>query len=953
MNSVFSKVTAVTAVFLVMLLLTAGGAQNPPDQKIWTQYCVASPDSTCFDPVNGAIDSVGRDVGELAGNFRFCLTVDTIDSGYAPVRVSLVLDNSRSMCENPGGNCCVIGDSSGECMNNDPDDKRIEAAHVFVDSLRALNPQSEVAVVIFSGDASGHGPLSLETDENVQQVHSWIDNAGCSNRPGLGTNLGLGLQDGLSLVDKNYDELPPFMTRHIILLTDGAWDDVQTRSPEAIFENYAARYPDRVLPTIHGVFISDSLTHVQHGYPWQGCAGGGLVDLSHLQYTAETTGGLYFPGSRPETVIDNFQTLLDSVVQSAPQMLGSLTVTNTTNGAISTNGTIRQVGSMPTWETTLKSLPLDFGPNVLSVKRVINLPGRGDSTVTTSVTIIRSDRYRESLDSDLFKEYCELVNASIKITATPDTQAINTPVSVTAVISDASKFHVSQVQTRLLTRFPDSDNGVLATFHLDGDLTNATNPGSNGTGTPSFTSTSKLFGTGAISSGNFLYNIPALADAFVFEEWVKPSTGAGVLISGGGIEFGIDATSHLYLKNESGVIISAVVPLDAGVWTHVAVARQGGLVVLFINGSAVSDAVSFTAPVTAGALTFSVPNRWVVDEIRISNIGKIQVNGTERNLALSVLPNPSWTLLENQSTSALLSVPVNAWVNGTSLGYAFSSPVYGTVVVNMYQAQSGSSIGTGWSKNGNPVLIISDQQGPYVKKGTLTPVVEGDMDTLGIKFNELIRCDSLRADPSVAGSFEFLNGGKIRLEFARDAKYIDECPESNLIDTITLVVPVGLIPGRDSVRLVGRAVDAAGNKPDMDSIGPIVWGDGKGIKVIPIDGGPNLTIDQTTKDILGISQPKGKVVTLKTVVPLMPADTIGGDTITYGKAMIYDAVGNVIINDLNVLESDVPRTYYVVWNGLNRNNRRVGAGGYYILFAYKQINGKKSTEGKKFLLKWK
>ena len=150
MKAMLRKGTLIATASVMALVVSTVFSQI--DQTIYYQYCVAQPDTSCFVPIEGAVDTVGRDVGALGGTFRFCLEVDTIDSGYAPIRVILVLDNSLSMCQNPGANgCCEIegSDSSGNCMNNDPGDMRAEAAHVFVESLRALNPQSEVGVVVF------------------------------------------------------------------------------------------------------------------------------------------------------------------------------------------------------------------------------------------------------------------------------------------------------------------------------------------------------------------------------------------------------------------------------------------------------------------------------------------------------------------------------------------------------------------------------------------------------------------------------------------------------------------------------------------------------------------------------------------------------------------------------------------------------------------------------------
>ncbi|MBN1577629.1 MAG: hypothetical protein JW913_13805 [Chitinispirillaceae bacterium] len=956
------------------------------DQTIWYQYCVAEPDTTCFEPKEGVIDSVGRDVSALGGTFRFCLQLDTIDSGYAPVRVVLVLDESGSMCQNPGDSidgCCTTGDGTGNCMMNDPDDMRVQAAITFVDSLAAKSPESQIGVVRYAQRATTHDPISLGTAANIEQIHRWIQDAGCldyrsspSPAPaatgGLAktagskaTYLGVGMQAGLDAVDDNYDEIPAGMTRHIIQLTDGAWDDVDARTatPDTIISRYKERFPDRAVPKIHGVFLSNVELHTAHSYPPEGCSNTDPVILDKLQRASQgLTGGLYFPGSTPQTVIENFLTLLDTIARTAAQRLSSLTVTNTTNGETSTNATIRQVGDSPTWETTLQKLPLEKGANVLTVQRIIVLPNGGDSTVTTTVTVIRSDRYREAIDWGLFKEYCELVNANIRITVTPDTQKQTQPFDVNVKITDATNFTLDTVQARLFTRFPDNEPGVLATFHLDGDLANASG-GEAGVGSPNFTTTSMLFGSGAINTGSFTYSLPQLADAFVIEEWVKPGgNSAAVLFSGGGIEIGVTAGMRLYLKSGGTIIDTAAIPLDDGVWSHIGVARANGKVTLFINGVAVTNPVDFAVPIAGGAMTISNPQRWIVDEVRFSNTDRMTNDGATQMLIIPTVANTGWNVQGNASSKFMVKIPPSAWTDsGTSLDFTFTSPVAGRILINIRQKETGD-VGTGWSKNGNPVFVAADLEPPYVKQAILTPgPMEGNesRDRLRIIFNEGVNCEILTKDSDPSHTFLISRGQSDMTALLRGSRYDTStinCEKNGYITEVTLLVFTGIAPSSDSIRIISAAaVDSAGNASPVENgrKGDVVWGPGAFTEVIPVksEGEDPMVITKRIQDELGIKENTGKVIGINTLKPFDTVKVNGEDA--FGTATIYDAVGNLVNTDLPIKKSArSDRVYYVVWDGTNRNGRRVGRGSYLIRFAFRQ-EGVQGMQNKKFAIGWK
>jgi hypothetical protein len=919
------------------------------DQTIYYQYCTAEPHKGCFVPVEGSLDSVGRDVATLGGSFRFCLALDTIDSGYAPIRVLLVLDKSGSMCEHYGpGRCCVVGDSSGMCSKNDPTNKRVDAANEFVDSLRKKSPLSQIGVLVYASSVSNVlNPVSLETDANVQDIHTMINRAGCSlasppalpkTTTTLETNLGTALQRALSVIDQNYTTMPTTMNRHIILLTDGAWDDLATRSPLTLIQAYKTANPDRAVPVVHGVFISDSATHVQHGYPAQGCADDGDVDLSNLKTAADSTGGQFFGGTTPQTIVQSFQNLLDSMVTITAQQLKSLVVINTTNNDTAVNGAIKAVtNEVASWETTLDKLNLEMGRNNLTVIRTITRPGRSDTVITTHVTILRSDRYRESIDKDLYQTYCNLVQANIKITATPDTQPQNQPFNVKAVISGASNFRLDTTQIRIFTAFPDNQDGSFATFHLDGDLKNTSGP-TAGTGTPTFSTTERLFGSQAIVSGSFTYSMPQLAGDFTLEEWVKPGTnGAFILLSGNGLEIGVTAGMRLYFKTQS-LVDSSNIQLDDGVWSHIAVCRTGGRITLYINGELVSPPLDFNGTVPGGVVSILTPTKWVIDEIRFSNVSRTATEGGRTILTVPTLVNTAWTLKGTPSSATVLTVTPGTWVDGKTLDLTFAGNVAGRVLVNIRQKQTGGP-GTGWSKNSNPVTIISDIIGPFVKRAVMTPGgIDSRQDTLYIQLSEPTNCEAIKSTGDPARSFIVSRGTDDMGQLLSGSEFLQKGCTSPFITELTLLVPVGIDPDKDSLRLTNiKAVDTIGNPPITNKKGDIEWGDGSKTIVTPILTDPEKMAN--IKARLGIQDKEnmGKIVNIQTVRDFAVVMVNGRPA--YGTAQVYDAVGNLVAEQATIDKAAFrPRTYYIYWNGLNRQGRKVAPGTYLIRYQYTLLN---------------
>ncbi len=71
----------------------------------------------------------------------------------------------------------------------------------------------------------------------------------------------------------------------------------------------------------------------------------------------------------------------------------------------------------------------------------------------------------------------------------------------------------------------------------------------------------------------------------------------------------------------------------------------------------------------------------------------------------------------------------------------------------------------------------------------------------------------------------------------------------------------------------------------------------------------------------------GILVSVESPKPLKP---ISGEGESYGKVMIYDAVGNLVISNIELRKAHSSNTFGFVWDGVNSRGRIVGAGVYLV-----------------------
>lgn len=72
---------------------------------------------------------------------------------------------------------------------------------------------------------------------------------------------------------------------------------------------------------------------------------------------------------------------------------------------------------------------------------------------------------------------------------------------------------------------------------------------------------------------------------------------------------------------------------------------------------------------------------------------------------------------------------------------------------------------------------------------------------------------------------------------------------------------------------------------------------------------------------------RGTLIAIESPRPLLP-DSSGETVESYGRATVYDAVGNVVKSNLGLVQAGTSRTYGILWDYTNRNRRLVGEGTY-------------------------
>lgn len=708
--------TGPAIVLLVASLYISANAQAL--QLIPTKECTFTYDSSaCFTVEPGVTYTIGKDVVWLDEIYRFCLQSVTQKVGGNPVRVVLALDKSNSMCGEPP-NC------EGS-MKNDTANKRIDAAHLFVENLRVVSPTSELAIVNYASTAQIDqtiGPLRMQDLNNVQAIHNMIDSAAClpytwtwslDKQRALGktadTYTGSAVEQALELIDTDYNRIKDSLDRHIIILTDGDWFGP---SPDSLIKKYRADHPNREVPQIHGIFLSDSARHVQYGHPSTGlfrgtCDPKDSVNLSLLEMITDSTGGSYFPGTRPETIIKELIDLLAYIIQTKRQILTSAVFTNTTTGKQATGTVIRLYNTLQNqYLVTIPRLELAYDTNLITITKTIDDPDSlAPVTAVDTIRIVR-DRITGTTPSYTnFSTECATDTALLSISRFPSDTAVNSPVTITASISPehASRFAPNDIRLRAITAFPDNDQNTLSLYHFDRSLKDSKGT-RDGSGTPTLSSQEAAFGY-SLSDGSCTVPLPTLDSDFTIELWIRPGAQSDgfVLLSGNGTTFKLTQDNTLSFSSHIGTAVSTAA-LDTSAWSHVAVSRKSGTLTLYLNGIPVSTPSASSGSITAGTYQIGPVGAGYLDELRISNTSRTAITQGVTTLQLPVADNMQWTIGGNQLTSSEPTLPFGLWQTSPqgSVTFTVTSTTPRYVIVNFFHETPAEVM---WSKNSDRILF--------------------------------------------------------------------------------------------------------------------------------------------------------------------------------------------------------------------------------------------------------
>ncbi len=444
------------------------------------------------------------------------------------------------------------------------------------------------------------------------------------------------------------------------------------------------------------------------------------------------------------------------------------------------------------------------------------------------------------------------------------------------------------------------------------------------------------------------------------------------------------ALDNMLLTTDSSITVKVqgIWSTAPGVWvdlTGIWTLQPADAVSFFVPVPAVLSGQWKISPFSSGTTTLKVVslNASVSVPIIVKQITKLRLVNLERPtspvavLRMSTDSSLTVKLQGAWSTDTTVWVDLDGmWSLDPSSSITFTHPLPGGSAGQWMVAPTtpGTTRLTVTSHGKSVTVPVVAFIGPYVLEAQLSFGIVNGNDILKIRFSTPIRCASLEQPGSTPeASFKiFAPGDSLRSTVLEGARYLDEGTCSSvLITEVTIVLGTngkGIVPGRDSIVLFGSAVDSAGNHPDVTRRGRIVYGPGAGISVLSYEN-PDPAVSPmvlpqdaiSTFGLQGELSREMKLIMIRTDVPLKP-DTLPDGTISYGKSVVFDPVGNLVAEELPLRRAPSnDRLYSVVWNGFNRSRRKVASGAYLLRASVRYINNPEASVyiSNKFRIQWK
>jgi len=461
---------------------------------------------------------------------------------------------------------------------------------------------------------------------------------------------------------------------------------------------------------------------------------------------------------------------------------------------------------------------------------------------------------------------------------------------------------------------------------------------------------------------------------------VRLSTVSRAADVGGVRQITLPAAAGITWTMPQGTVAAATAPLPSQYWHQ---APAGSVSFTFTGSSAVDVVVNFlhTAdgmvwsangnPVSIWSLINAVPvTAQLYDDDGDGYLDRIVI----------VLPDTSTLIDPLPDIAALLAGMTLTLPNGSTVSLSGASLARlndTSFTINLNEHGSGA-LETGWrgaaitftavpvTTSGQPIQVtqVLDRAGPVVARAVYKSG-SGGADTLLVTFSEPVVWQGIgTATPAdvfayhqgsqvVTAPFAGMDGGNLVNHSAQGV-------------SIVMDNGFGVTPMEDSLRFqvaISFVRDSAGNTP-QDRRAPIEWvGSGK-VVLVPGPSNPlvhGTPIPATVVTFYGnvlrgsSGAGGGVIVGIQATKPLQSTGTDPSTgASTYGTAVVFDAVGNVVRNDLYVLQASAGyRDYGVYWDGQNSRGRRVGGGTYLMIVKMRDVDGKSLNERTKIGVKHK
>jgi archaellum component FlaF (FlaF/FlaG flagellin family) len=253
-------------------------------------------------------------------------------------------------------------------------------------------------------------------------------------------------------------------------------------------------------------------------------------------------------------------------------------------------------------------------------------------------------------------------------------------------------------------------------------------------------------------------------------------------------------------------------------------------------------------------------------------------------------------------------------------------------------------------------ITARDGVGPVIEKAVLYPSTMRYADTLVITFSEPVNREKLLdiLPESAFNYYFFTDLAEPTSQVLQNSRFYSSGSRV-FIDNITIILAdqsnakFEITPYKDMMQYVSGGSDSAGNAPPNASISRKVLVEMAGNNAVIISVYPNpyrpgsintlpAEVRMRYANVIGDKQ-EGMLVSVISKKPLVPfTDKPKDGKESYGKATIYDAVGNLMASGVDLLKASTSTNYGLFWEARNRNGRKVEGGIYLAVVKFRDID---------------